>query len=72
MPKRTYHRSSSPVFVCIRASTHIRRLKQNERLSLRPRWAGRLATDRRWMDVKLVEHSEHSGGVMDLGQVCDS
>lgn len=28
--------------------------------------------DGRWMDVKLVEHSEHSGGVMDLGQVCDS
>lgn len=35
--KKTYHRSSSPVSACIRASTRIRRLKQNERLSLRPR-----------------------------------
>lgn len=73
-PKKTYHKSSSPVSVYIRASTHIRRLKQNERLSF---WcAGRGDNvDGRIMDIKLVEHSEHSGSCVRrtaLGRVCDS
>lgn len=41
----TYHKSSSPASVCIRASTHIRRLKQNERLSF---WRGRPPRQRGW------------------------
>lgn len=31
--EEAYHRSSSPASVCIRASTHTRRLEQSERLS---------------------------------------
>lgn len=71
--KPTYHKSSSPVSVCIRASTHIRKLEQNERLSFSCAGRGN-NVDRRMMDIKVVEHSDHSGSVKltALGQVCDA
>lgn len=70
---KTYRKSSSPVSLCIRASTRIRWLKQNERLSF---WAWRPRAN---VVRRVMEHSVHMEQKINkwkregatLGQVCD-
>lgn len=61
---QTYRRSSFPVFVCIRASTRIRKLKQNQDFEFE-------AAETAWMGGGWTG-CVHGGGVMRLGQVCDA